>query len=52
MDRIQFAMETGGTTEEIYKKLDLAIGTAWDNELEPFRISMEQSNINVKILSQ
>ena len=36
-DRIRAAMATAGGHAEIMEALDLALGQAWDDELEPFR---------------
>jgi hypothetical protein len=37
-DRIVYALEVaGGDPEEISRELRLALGRAWDEELEPFR---------------
>jgi hypothetical protein len=42
-ERIKVILETGGNISEIRRKLDLALGTAWDSELEPFRMSNDQN---------
>jgi len=36
-DRIRAAIENGGSITEVKRAMDLALGTAWDDELEPFR---------------
>ncbi|MDR2253606.1 MAG: DUF3145 domain-containing protein [Bifidobacteriaceae bacterium] len=36
-DRILAALECGGDLIELRHKLDVALGRAWDDELEPFR---------------
>ncbi|MDR5700183.1 DUF3145 domain-containing protein [Agromyces aerolatus] len=37
-DRIRYAMEVGGHDAlELHRELRLALGQAWDDELEPFR---------------
>lgn len=36
-DRIRAALERASTLEELQEGLDLALGQAWDDELEPFR---------------
>ena len=36
-DRIRAAIEDGGSITEVKRAMDLALGTAWDDELEPFR---------------
>lgn len=37
-DRIRYAMElAGGNATELHRELQLALGQAWDEELEPFR---------------
>ena len=37
-DRIRYAMEIGGhDARELHRELRLALGQAWDDELEPFR---------------
>ena len=37
-DRIRYAMEVAGSnTLELHRELRLALGQAWDDELEPFR---------------
>ncbi|WP_084126808.1 DUF3145 domain-containing protein [Demequina sp. NBRC 110054] len=36
-DRIRSVMEAGGTATDFARAMNLALGTAWDEELEPFR---------------
>ncbi|QWW18799.1 DUF3145 domain-containing protein [Schaalia sp. 19OD2882] len=36
-DRVRAALESSLTVEELREGLDLALGQAWDDELEPFR---------------
>lgn len=36
-DRVRAAMENATSLEELREGLDLALGQAWDDELEPFR---------------
>jgi hypothetical protein len=36
-DRIRAAIEAGGTAADFKRSMDLALGAAWDHELEPFR---------------
>jgi len=36
-DRIRTALESGGNVADFTRAMDLALGTAWDEELEPFR---------------
>ncbi|TAM70057.1 MAG: DUF3145 domain-containing protein [Microbacteriaceae bacterium] len=37
-DRVRYAMEVAGTNAlELHRELRLALGQAWDDELEPFR---------------
>jgi hypothetical protein len=36
-DRIRSALESGGTLADFKRSMDLALGVAWDEELEPFR---------------
>lgn len=36
-DRIRAVLEAGGTAADFRRAMDLALGTAWDEELEPFR---------------
>ncbi len=36
-DRVRGALQTSGNYQELLEALDLALGQAWDDELEPFR---------------
>ncbi len=36
-DRIRAALDAGGTAADLKRSMDLALGVAWDEELEPFR---------------
>ena len=37
-DRVRYAMEiAAGNAIELQRELDVALGSAWDEELEPFR---------------
>jgi len=45
-DRIRFAMESAGSDAfELHRELRLALGQAWDDELEPFRRASEDSPV-------
>jgi len=45
-DRIRYVMETAGVNGlELHKELRLALGQAWDEELEPFRYAQENSPV-------
>jgi hypothetical protein len=45
-DRIRYAMEAAGINAlELHKELRLALGNAWDEELEPFRLAQEKSPV-------
>lgn len=45
-DRIRYAIEVAeGDAEEIAKELRLAMGQAWDDELEPFRHAGDQERV-------
>ena len=45
-DRIRSAMETAGSNAlELHRELRLALGQAWDDELEPFRFANEDSQV-------
>jgi len=42
-DRVRYAIEMArGDATEIHHELSLALGTAWDDELEPYRRSVDQ----------
>jgi hypothetical protein len=36
-DRVRAALEHAGDAERLRRELELALGQAWDDELEPFR---------------
>lgn len=45
-DRIRGAMESAGSDAfELHRELRLALGQAWDDELEPFRSASEDSPV-------
>jgi len=45
-DRIRYAYENGaGDPSAVYHELSLALGEAWDDELEPFRHAGDGANI-------
>ncbi|PJJ63308.1 DUF3145 domain-containing protein [Compostimonas suwonensis] len=45
-DRIRYAMEIAGSnTLEMHRELRLALGQAWDDELEPFRLAGDDSSV-------
>jgi hypothetical protein len=45
-DRIKYALEVAsGDFEEVQRELRLAIGVAWDEELEPFRHAGETTSV-------
>lgn len=45
-DRIRYAMEiAGGNASELHRELRLALGQAWDDELEPFRYAGDESPV-------
>ena len=45
-DRVRYAMEVAGSnTLELHRELRLALGQAWDEELEPFRHAGEKSAV-------
>jgi hypothetical protein len=45
-DRVMYALELGaGDPAEITRELRLALGRAWDEELEPFRQASERSSV-------
>jgi hypothetical protein len=40
-DRVRAALEQGGSVARLTRDLELALGQAWDDELEPFRYAGE-----------
>ena len=45
-DRIRGALELAGSDAfELHRELRLALGQAWDDELEPFRSASEDSPV-------
>jgi hypothetical protein len=45
-DRVRYAMETAGVNAlELHRELRLALGQAWDEELETFRYAGERSPV-------
>lgn len=45
-DRIRYAMElAGGDATELHRELQLAMGQAWDEELEPFRSGGDDASV-------
>lgn len=45
-ERIRYALEVaGGNATELHRELRLAMGQAWDEELEPFRIAGDDSPV-------
>ncbi|MFK3670621.1 DUF3145 domain-containing protein [Leifsonia aquatica] len=45
-DRIRYAMElAGGNAQELQRELRLALGQAWDEELEPFRHAHDDTSV-------
>lgn len=45
-DRIRYAMEVAGTNAlELHRELRLALGQAWDDELEPFRYAGDDTAV-------
>jgi hypothetical protein len=45
-DRVRYAMEVAGSnTLELHRELRLALGQAWDDELEPFRYAGDGSSV-------
>lgn len=45
-ERIRYAMEvSGGDATELHRELALALGKAWDEELEPFRTAGDESPV-------
>lgn len=45
-DRVRYAMEVAGTNAlELHHELRLALGQAWDDELEPFRHASDLNSV-------
>ena len=45
-DRVRYAMEVAaGDAFELQRELDVALGSAWDEELEPFRHAGDDQQI-------
>jgi len=45
-DRVRYAMElAGGNAQELQRELRLALGQAWDEELEPFRHAHDDTSV-------
>jgi hypothetical protein len=45
-DRVRYALEiAGGNAAELQRELRLALGQAWDDELEPFRHASDESPV-------
>ncbi|MEY9953638.1 DUF3145 domain-containing protein [Leifsonia sp. EB34] len=45
-DRIRYAMEVAGSNPlELHRELRLALGQAWDDELEPFRRAHDDTSV-------
>ena len=45
-DRIRYAMEiAAGNAAELQRELDVALGSAWDEELEPFRHAGDDTHV-------
>jgi hypothetical protein len=45
-DRIRYAMEIAGSNAlELHRELRLALGQAWDDELEPFRHAHDDTSV-------
>jgi len=45
-DRIRYAMElAAGSIAELQRELDVALGAAWDEELEPFRHAGDDARV-------
>ena len=45
-DRIRYAYEqASGDPSAVYHELSLALGEAWDEELEPFRQAADGANV-------
>lgn len=45
-DRVRYAMEISGSNSiDLHRELRLALGQAWDDELEPFRYASDDSAV-------
>jgi hypothetical protein len=45
-DRVRYAMEiAGANARELHRELRLALGQAWDDELEPFRHASDETSV-------
>jgi hypothetical protein len=45
-DRVRYAMEIAGANAmELHRELRLALGQAWDDELEPFRQASDDTRV-------
>ena len=45
-DRVRYAMEVAGSNSlDLHRELRLALGQAWDDELEPFRYASDDSAV-------
>lgn len=45
-DRVRYAMESAGSNAlELHRELRLALGQAWDDELEPFRHASDDTQV-------
>jgi Protein of unknown function (DUF3145) len=45
-DRVRYAMEVAGANAlELHRELKLALGQAWDDELEPFRYASDDTAV-------
>jgi hypothetical protein len=45
-DRIRYAMEiAAGSALELQRELDVALGSSWDEELEPFRHASDDATV-------
>jgi hypothetical protein len=45
-DRVRYAMEVSGSNSiDLHRELRLALGQAWDDELEPFRYASDDSAV-------
>jgi hypothetical protein len=45
-DRLRYAMEiAAGDITELQRELDVALGVAWDDELEPFRHASDDAPV-------